>query len=135
MELRQIILAHQPDEAAFRVKPLQRADRVERVARLQLRFDIRRTDGGTARHRPRRRKTHGQRCHAPGGFERIARRHQPPRLVEPQCIDRGERDPAMAAVRGIERSAEQAGAGQGSVRQFSAAWRILMTSMPLSTIR
>ncbi|PAV66666.1 hypothetical protein WR25_13309 [Diploscapter pachys] len=110
MKLRQIVRPHQPDELPPGVTPLQLAQRVERVARIEPRLDIARPDRRPPRHPLGRREPRRQRRHvARAALQRIARRHQPPRLVELQRPDRGERDRPMPAMRRVERSTEQAG--------------------------
>lgn len=131
IKLRQIVGAHQPDEAMFGVKPPQSGQRIGSVARLQPQLDRAGADRRMARHRPRRRHARGERRHACHGFERIAGGHQPPHLIQPQRPHRMQRQPPMPLVRRVERAAEETDAFQGLMRQSSRSWRM----RTISTVR
>ena len=107
MELREIIAAHQPDEAHFGIAPAQRPQGIDGEHRAQFALDR----GGPDRCAPGlpagRGEPHREGRHAGCGFERIARRNQPPHLIQPKGLAREQADPAMAAVRGIEAPAEK----------------------------
>ena len=83
-ELLQIIRAHQPDEAMARVPADERAQRVDRVARAEVRLDRGGADRRVAGLSACTCHARDERCHALCSFERIAGRHQPPDLVQPQ---------------------------------------------------
>ena len=114
VELGEIVGPHQPDEAAARIAALQPAKGVDRVARAELALDRGRADRRAARLFAGRGEAGGERGHSLGGLERVARRNQPPDLVESQCVDREQTDRAMAAMRRVERAAEQSGGGRSS---------------------
>ena len=60
-------------------------------------------DRRAPRHRLGRGQARVERRHVRGaGLERIAGRDQPPHLVEPKRVERGEADPAVAAVGRVE---------------------------------
>src|SRR5687768_14515259 len=110
MELGNSVGAHQPDEAVAWVPADQLAKRVDGEARPEPRLEIADPDWGSPRHLPGGRKPRLERCHAFVGLERIAGRDQPPHLVEAERVERSEADPAMPAVRRIERAAEKSDA-------------------------
>lgn len=123
MELRQIVGAHQPDEAVIGVQPGQLGERIGGVARLDPLLDRRdadrrmpgyRTGGGHARL---------ERGHAGLVLQGVAGRDHPPHFVKIERTQGMERQPPMPAMRRIERSAEKTDAFQGAVSQSSRSWR------------
>src|SRR5688500_1029479 len=107
MEIGNSVGTHQPDEAVTRVAAEQLADGVDREVRAGARFKAARADRSPPRHRSGGIEPRLERRHLLAGLERVAGRDQPPDLVEAEGVDGGKADPAMPAVRGIERAAEK----------------------------
>lgn len=107
MELGEVIGPHQPHKPPFRPAPDQSPQGVDRIARGPVPFDRADTDRRTPRRSPGGTHPRAQRRHAPIRLERIAGRHQPPRLVQPQCGHGEERDPPVPPMRRVEAAAEQ----------------------------
>src|SRR5215472_12390394 len=101
--LRQIVGAHQPNEAKLRKALLQLPQRIGGKARPEPRLEIGRLDtrmvrcqgsgGGEAV---------GQGGHALHRFQRVLRRDEPPDLVEIERAQRLEADMEVAAMRWVE---------------------------------
>ncbi len=126
IELRKIIAAHQPDEALFRIEFRQLVDRVDREARAKPLLDRAHSNGRVLRHLDRRGKPRGKGGHIACRFlQRVAGRDEPPHFVEVERCKRRHTDRSVTAVRGVERPAKDADAGQGSLsergNQFSLA--------------
>ena len=110
VKLRQIVGAHQPDEARLGIARLQLAQRVGSVARPQLAFDRSDPDRRPA-GLPSGRGDPGRKRRHPGcRLERIARRNQPPDLVEPQRCCSEQRNAPVTAMRRIEAAPQKANA-------------------------
>ncbi len=107
-ELLQIVLTHQPDEAVAGIMAGERAQRIDGVARAELRLDRGGADRRTAGEFLGLSKARAKRRHVLARFQGVAGRHQPPDFVQPQRVVCGEADRAVAAMRGVERSAQQA---------------------------
>jgi len=69
-----------------------------------------------ARDRPRPGEPLRKGGHAVGRLERVLRADEPPDLVEIELLERREADMAMAAMRGVERAAEEPDAAAGPGR-------------------
>lgn len=105
----EIVRSDEPDEAALGIAAHDPGQGVNAVARAQRRFYRGRLNARVPGDSSRGREALGQRGHVAGlVLERIARRYHQPDGVEIKCVDRAARDPAVAAVRGVERSAQKA---------------------------
>lgn len=124
MELRQIVRAHQPDEAVIRIEPRQLGERVGGIAGLHPLLDRGGTDRRMPRHRPRRCHARLERRHAGLVLERIAGRDHPPHFVQIERAQGMERQPPMPAMRRIERAPEKSDAFQRVTSQSSRSWRM-----------
>lgn len=107
MELREIVGAHQPDEAMLGIQARQFGERIGGVAGLEPLLDRGDPDRRMPRHHPRRCHARPKRRHPRLVLQRIAGRDEPPHLVEPERPQRMERQPPMPAMRRIERAAEK----------------------------
>ncbi len=116
-QLLQDVGAHQPDEAGSRKPPQQAAQRIDGVARAEHRLDRAGDDAAAIGEAARGRQPLIERRHAALRLQRIAGRHQQPDLIEPQPPPCQLDDVAMACVRRIERTAEQADAHAPSVAE------------------
>jgi hypothetical protein len=116
-QLLENIGAHQPDEARARKPTQQAAQRLDRVARAEHRLDRAGHDASSIRNRARGCQTLMERRHPALRLQRIARRNQQPDLIEPQSSSREFDDMAMAFMRRIERTAEQADAHSAAVAE------------------
>lgn len=106
------VRSHHPDEAPLGVASDERADSVDSKACAHSPLDISGADAAPPRHMASAGKAGLKRCHPLDRLEWIARRHQPPHLVERQRVDRGQAQPPVPAMRRIERSTEEAGESQ-----------------------
>ena len=110
MELVNSVGPHQPDKAVLRVAADQSVQGVDGKTGALPGLEIADPDRRSPRHSPRRGKPRFERGHALGGLERVARRNQPPHFVEAERVQCRKADPAMPAVRRIERAAEKSDA-------------------------
>ena len=120
-ELRQIVGAHQPDEARPRKARLQRAQRVGGIARAEPRLERRRpgcADGG-ADLRARAASAVGERRHAGTGFSGFCGETSHHTSSSPSRFSASRLMMAMAVMGGVERAAEQPDAAAPR----SPAWR------------
>ena len=83
MEARQIVRAHDPDEAHAGATAREPGDGVVGVARADLRLEACDHDARMVGERAGGLHAQGERRQAVIRFEGIARRHEPPDLVEP----------------------------------------------------
>lgn len=102
VELAEIIRAHDPNEPPFGITANQIGECVGCKARAHLGFDVRRFDDAPPRHFPRRSEAGREGGHAFNWFQRIARRHQPPDVIQPQRVSDKQADPPMPAMRRIK---------------------------------
>ncbi len=101
--------AHQPDESLVRIALPKSFHGIDRVSRAFLPFEVAHADPRALRNRLCRGEAVLERGHVLGvRLERVARRHQPPDLVEAERVHRGQADAPVAAVRRVERAAEEA---------------------------
>ena len=100
--------AGKPNECGTRESAAQHANSVDGIARAKRGFDRRRDDTPAIGNSARRGEASRERRHASRGFERIARRHNQPDLVEPQFAARQFGDMAVTRVRWIEGTTKQA---------------------------
>src|SRR5690606_743161 len=110
VQLSEIVGAHQPDKPASRITPLKRAQRVNRIDCAKLALDRRDADRSLPGHLTCREETRRKRRHSSLGLEWIARRNEPPCLVQTQCFHGEERDRGVPPMPRIETAAKQAGA-------------------------
>jgi len=111
MKFRHSVGAHQPDEAEARIAATDALERVDGEARAFEGLEGAGPDRRPASHRPGRGEPSRERRHVLRlCLERVAGRDQPPHLVEPELVERGEAHPPVAAMRRVERAAEQADA-------------------------
>ena len=90
-QLGEVVCAHEPDEADFREAGVERAQRVARVAGIQVALDIGGDDapaggvgfGGACSGEG---EAFGKRRHGVGILQRVAWGHQEPDLVETQAF-------------------------------------------------
>src|SRR5687768_17129832 len=107
MKLGNSVSAHQPDEADSRVALLERPHRVDGVPSAGVTLEIADADARTAGNGPGGGKPVQEGRHVLSAFlQRIARRHQPPNLVEAERVHRRKADPPVTDVRRVERPAE-----------------------------
>ena len=108
MELREIVAAHQPDEASAWRALLQNPDEVGGVARSELRSAPVMTMRGCAATSAAR--SHPSACggRPAASFSGLAGRHQPPDPVEPEPVERHQARAAVADMRRVERAAVEA---------------------------
>ena len=111
VKLCQVVGAHQPNEASIRKAAVKRSDSVHRIGTAQLTLDGGHPDRQTARYPLCGGEARRQRCHVLSRFERVARRDEPPDLIEAEQPSSVQAHPAMAAMGRVERAAEQADAG------------------------
>lgn len=108
VKLGQIVSAHQPYKTALGIAALDGSKRVYCEARAQLLLDRGNADfcipaGSLCRfHSP------GERGHALFRLKRVSGRDQPPRLIQPQCVDGKQRHPSVPAMRRIEAASKKA---------------------------
>lgn len=124
MELREIVRAHQPDEAVIRIEPGQFGERVGGVARLHPLLDRGGADRCMPRHRPRRGHARLERRHAGLVLQRIAGRDHPPHFVEIERAQGMQRQPPMPSMRRIERASQKSDAFQRVTSQSLRSWRM-----------
>jgi hypothetical protein len=110
MELSNSVRSHQPDEIVTGESPLERSKRVDGVARARALFEITDPNGCQAGHCPSRSQARRIWRHALGRLERIARRDQPPQLVEAKRINCRKAELAVPAMGRVEGAAEEADA-------------------------
>lgn len=113
VKLGEIVATHQPDETMFRIAPRQLCQCIGSIAGAQIVFDRCWTNSRTLGLPDRRGESRRQGRHPGLGLERVAGRDQPPDFVEPQSFQHEQADPAVPAMRGIERPAQKANAFQG----------------------
>jgi len=106
-QLREVVRAHQPDEMRGRKAAFEHMHRVRRVARAQMRLDIRGDDPPPIGYALRGGQTRGQRRHAGGGLQRVAGRDHEPELVQAEMRHRLAGDVQMPLMCRVERPAEQ----------------------------
>ncbi len=108
-QLHQIVGAHQPDKPATRKAPDQPFKRVGGIIRAaEPVFDIGDADAlVSGRDLPRLPQALGEWRHARDRFQRVLRRHHPPHFVEIEMLQCGEAEMQVAAMRRVERSAQQ----------------------------
>ena len=103
VERHKIITSHQPHETQRRKPLLQSRDRIDRVPRVDLRFDIGHANTRRMSCDPARAcKALVQRSHSMDGFQRILRRHKPPDIIETKAFQRDIADMQMTFMRRIE---------------------------------
>ncbi len=101
------VAAHEPDQAGAGQPSPDAVERGVRACGADPSFEIARQNARVAGDRGRAGHAPGEGQHALGLLERILGGYQPPDLVQIQSGERQHADPAMAGVRGIERSAEE----------------------------
>lgn len=106
VKLRQIVRAHQPDKPRLRAFFLQYGERLCRVARADMAFKVTDMHPRMVHNLPRRRHAPRQ-LGRPTIFQRIARAHQPPDLIQPKPLQRLFGDMHMPCMRRIKRSPQQ----------------------------
>jgi hypothetical protein len=107
----QSVASEQPNEPVAGVPGLQFPHRINGVACPSAGFEVADADGGAARLLFGRRETGFEGRHILSALlERVARRDQPPDLVEPEFAHGGQADVPVPAMRRIERAAEEADA-------------------------
>ncbi len=110
-QLRQIVGAHQPDEAKSGKALFQLRQRIGGKARSKLRLEIGRLDAGMVRcEGSGRGEAVGERGHALHRLQRVLRRDEPPDLVEIEGAQRLEADMEVAAMCRVEGAADEADA-------------------------
>jgi len=117
VKLREIVSAHDPDEAQAGTAAAQIADGVRSVARSDDGFETADIDPRIVGHFARGLSAFLQLVQAAIILKRIARRHQPPDAVEFQPLDRELADGAMRGMGRVERAAEQADAHSIGVKR------------------
>jgi hypothetical protein len=108
VELRQIVRAHQPDEAVLRVAAAKGAEGVYRVSGAELPLDAGDADRRRVRSCQRRAVAAFKRRHPLRFLQRITGGDEPPHLVHPERLQRVEADPSMSAMGRIEGAAKEA---------------------------
>lgn len=108
VKLRQIVGAHDPRETFGGPTATNPRQSINGIARAQFALDGRNADRRAPRLRPGRGHAGGKRGHARTRLQWIARRHQPPHLIQPQRGERHEADAAMAPMGGVEAPAHEA---------------------------
>ncbi len=117
-QLHEIVGAHQPDEPDQRKPQSQQPQRVDGVTSAESLFDIGGDDASAVADCHCAGETLPERRHATHRFQRIARGHQQPDLVQPQPPPGHAGEVQVAGMRGIEGATEQADAGLPSVTEF-----------------
>ena len=111
VKISQIIQADEPDEPLARIAALQFLQGVDRISGAGAQFEVAGPDRSSSRHSPRRSEPGVIGRHILAALlERIARRDQPPYLVEAERTNGLKADPPVPAVGRIERTAEKADA-------------------------
>src|SRR5690348_6301318 len=104
----EVVGAHQPDEAGPREASLEGGNRVRRVARAEPRLDVGRLDARIAGGDDGGGEARLEGGHAACRLQRVLRRDEPPDLVEIETPQRFEAEMEVAAMRRVERPADQA---------------------------
>src|SRR5690606_14063192 len=101
------------------------------IHRPQLALDRSDPNWRATGHLARRVDPGCQRSHPFLGLERISRRYQPPRFIEPERIDREKRNRAVGTVRRIEAAAEKRGSLHFGWRRGDTRkpWRVFCDAM------
>jgi len=120
--LDQVVRADEPYEGQIRVMALQRADRVDRVARAETTLDIGNPNARMAGDHSRRGHPLLQPGHAFRRLERVLRRDEPPDLVQAEAAQRDNTDMPVPVMGGIEGSAEQPDAAMAPGRRLRCAF-------------
>src|SRR5665213_274542 len=107
VELREIVSAHDPDQAQAGSAAAQICNRVEGIAGADDSFETADIDARIVGHQARSLGAFVEIVQAAVLLERIARGHQPPYPVEVQSLECKQADGAMRGVWRIERAAEQ----------------------------
>lgn len=85
-DLRQIVGAHQPNEALARKASLQRRDRIRGKAGAEAALEIEHADARVVRECLGLSEALGKRRHAGDGLQGVLRRDQPPHLIEAEAL-------------------------------------------------
>src|SRR5665213_4345581 len=101
MELREIVGAHDPDQAQAGGAAAQISNRVECVSDANDSFETTDVDARIVGHPARRLGALAEIVQAAMILERVARRHQPPYPVEFQAFDRKQAEARWAACGGL----------------------------------
>ena len=102
MELREIVSAHDPDQAQTGGPAAQICNRVRCIAGSNDSFETADIDARIVRHLARGLDAFVEIMQAAIILQRIARRHQPPHPIEIQSLERKQADGAMRRMRRIE---------------------------------
>ncbi len=106
VEAREVVRPHQPHEMHPAIARLQRLQRRRGIARAEPRLEVGHPHPGMPHDRPRRRQPPLQ-IRRRIRLQRIARRDQPPDLIEPERLQRPLADMHMPRMRRIERPAQK----------------------------
>src|ERR1700761_5015723 len=101
MELREIVSAHDPDQAHTGSPATQICNRVDGIAGSNDSFETTDVDTGIVSHLARGLDALVQVVQAAMILERITRGHQPPDTIEVQAFEREQADGAMCRMRRI----------------------------------
>ena len=110
MELREIVSAHDPDEAHAGNAAAEVNDRIDSVVGADDSFETTDIDARIVGDFARGAGAFGKAVQPVGVFQRITRGQQPPDAIELQALEGKQADRAVRRVRRIERAAEQADA-------------------------
>ena len=102
MKRDEIVGSHQPHKIDRSEAPLEKADGVDSVGAAPSAFEAGNDDPTMLRNLARCSHALAEIGQTTRLFERIARANQPPDLVQPKPLDRGEADLAMALMGWIE---------------------------------
>jgi len=106
MEARQIVSPHQPHEIHAGISVFKRSERLRRVARAQLRFQIANLNLRVVHDLPRAGQSRRQ-WGWPARLQWIAGAHKPPNKIQPKPLQRLARDMGMPGMCRVERPTQQ----------------------------
>src|SRR5260221_745906 len=116
-DLGEVVATHQPAEMGVRKAPAKPLQRIGRIGGAESGFDPADPDAAVGGgERSGLLQALGEGRHASNRLQRVLRRDQPPHLVEVETLQRLAADMQVAAMRGIERTAEQPDAASGDCR-------------------